>query len=110
MVLNPLAQVRVRVLMPVVIRSRQFVVHLYRSGKRSQGQQRRAQDEREDSGHAALASPIGKPWIHLGRLLYLSFIQEIKRAASYLHFGAVFATISALLQRPGSQARLRTTL
>ena len=90
MVLDPLAQVRVRVLMPVVIRRRQFVVHLYRSGKRSQGQQRGAQDEREGSGYAARASSIGEPWSHLSRLLYLSFLHEVKHASTSLHFGGRF--------------------
>lgn len=64
MMLDPLAQVRIRVLMAVVIGGRQLVMHLKSRRKRSQCQESRAQDEREDREDTDRGSSVREKLMH----------------------------------------------
>ena len=64
--LDPLAEVRIRMLMAVVIGGRQLVMHLKSRRKRSQGQQSRAQDEHEDREDPDRRSSVREKPMHKG--------------------------------------------
>lgn len=66
MMLDPLAEVRIRVLMAVVIGGRQLVMHLKGRRKRSQGQEGRAQDECEDREDPDRGSSVREKLMHRG--------------------------------------------
>lgn len=104
MMLDPLAEVRIRMLMAVGIGSRQLVMHLKSRRNRSQGQQSRAQDEREDREDPDRGSPVPETPMHRGASVPERPIKN-QAPSKNLHFLALLARMTALSADPGRRAR-----